>query len=414
MNSNSKSPLYFNLSQNVNYNQSTNDPAEINVTPSVIETYNNAPFLNSSDEYFIGVMRANIPTSGVPKLIVPVLLDGGLNQNPDKLIYIFTLVFRGLGTNQNGDILTYLSENVIFESEVQGIKKPNVYPDRQDFNTVPYYYYVYDVDTMLNSFNNTIRNMWGRFVVKVQAQVGIDISTFTPPYFGFNQNTNKFTYNADYRLFSQERIYSYVPPDGDASYTIAPHCELFSDGLIEDLLQCPSYYMPKDSRNTAIGYNINLINLYKCLQDGTTTLNGDILTISAWKSALNMWNALTKIVFTIGYGISTKLEWENSQSSDGQLTVVNNQDPVRPLKSVLTDIMVNADEFGVNNNYIQFSASSISQIRLIDVTTKQDLQNFSLTVKWVDNFNNDHDLIIPTAHPLNIKLAFFPKSTNLI
>jgi hypothetical protein len=127
-----------------------------------------------------------------------------------------------------------------------------------------------------------------------------------------------------------------------------------------------------------------------------------------------MWQAMRKVVFTILYGIPTKLEYESTIQSTGQLEATDDQNTFRPLKPTLTDLQVDINEFGNNNNYLQYSTSSISQIRLIDITTNQNLKDFSISVQWLSTFGRLYDLIIPTAHPLDLKLAFYPKTTTLI
>jgi hypothetical protein len=136
--------------------------------------------------------------------------------------------------------------------------------------------------------------------------------------------------------------------------------------------------------------------------------------MTAWKSSLNMWYALTKIVFTVNYGIPTKLEFSNQISSDGSLSANIITAGVRPLRPILTDIQVDIDHFAYNNNFITYQTSSISQVRLIEITTEQDLKDFQISVSWISNYNIQYDLIIPTGQPLDLKLAFYPKTTTLI
>jgi hypothetical protein len=53
-------------------------------------------------------------------------------------------------------------------------------------------------------------------------------------------------------------------------------------------------------------------------------------------------------------------------------------------------------------------------VRLIDITTDQPLKDFQVSVSWISNYNISYDLVIPTGQPLDLKLAFYPKSTTLI
>jgi hypothetical protein len=260
--------------------------------------------------------------------------------------------------------------------------------------------------------------MWGRFRAGCQA-LGVDTSLWTNiPYYSFNETILRFTVSGDVRFFNQDPITTYAPITNLPIQTPRARIELFTDGLLQDLFQVPSRYLDESVR---FG-NINLINLIRfSVIDKTASLNGDILTMTAWKNSLNMWNAMTRVIFTVNYGIPTKLEWENSVSTSGQLepNATNSGEfglgaSDRPLQPTLTDLQVDVGEFAINNNYIQFSSSSISQIRLIDINTSQNLQNFQISVSWVSIFGRRYDLIIPTAHPLELKLAFYPKTTTLI
>jgi len=372
---------------------------------------NNIPFLKNSNDYFIGVQRALIPTASVPKLIVPLaykLVDNTINTNPNKLLFVVSLAYR----DASGNILYSLSDNVLFQSEVVGGIPPSVINGRQDFVNNIYYYFVYDPNTLLVSLNQTIINMWGKFRAECQA-LGVDTSLWTNiPYYSFNESLLRFTVSGDVRFFNQDPITTYDPITHLPIQTERARIELFTDGLLQDLFQVPSRYLDISAR---FG-NINLINYVRfSLIDKTGILDGDILTMTAWKNSLNMWNAMTRVVFTINYGIPTKLEWESSIASSGEYPPSSSQSASdRPLLPTLTDLQVDVGEFAINNNYIQFSSSSISQIRLIDINTSQNLQNFQLSVSWVSNFGRRYDLIIPTAHPLELKLAFYPKTTTLI
>ena len=412
MNSNSKSPLYFNLSKVLNYEQQTNDSADINKSPSIIEIFNNAPFLNNANDYYVGVMRALIPISGIPRLIVPVLLGsvngGAINTDPDLLLYKISLSYR----NANGIIITApCVSNVYFISEIRGIK-PKMDGIKQDFITNKYYYFVYDVNTILLSLNQTILRIWNKFVSNC-SDVGVDISGCVPPYYTFNPSNDRFTFNSDVRFFNQDDNIVYDPILQEWKPQPIARCEFYTDGLLQDLFQNPSTYYLESARQ---GFQNNIF-LNNVSARGGNPVNGNIISMNAWKSSINMWNAFSKVLFTVNYGIPTKLEYENQQQNSGENRAVSLADDnfnIRPLKSTLTDFQVDVNDFALNDNYIQFSASSIAQIRLIDITTNQDLKDFSLTVSWVSNWGITYDLIIPTAHSLDIKLAFFPKTTTLI
>lgn len=418
MNSHSKSPLYFNVNQIIGYNQFSSAPADINDQPSIIEVLNNVPFLKDANQYFIGVQRALIPTASVPKYIVPLaykLVDDSINTDPNKLLFVVSLAYR----NVAGNIIYSLSDNVIFQSEVVGGIPPSVINGKQDFVNNKYYYFVYDPNTILISLNQTIINIWGKFRAECQA-LGVDTSLWTNiPYYSFNESQLRFTVSGDVRFFNQDPITTYAPVTNLPIQTPRARIELYTDGLLQDLFQVPSRYLDPSAR---FG-NVNLINYVRfSVIDRTADLNGDILTMTAWKNSLNMWNAMTRVIFTINYGIPTKLEWENTVSSgSGGLvpTALGSGEfgsgaSDRPLQPTLTDLQVDVGEFAINNNYIQYSSSSISQIRLIDINTSQNLQNFQLSVSWVSIFGKRYDLIIPTAHPLELKLAFYPKTTTLI
>jgi len=409
MNSNNKSPLYFNIQQLIGYNQSTTTPADINKQTSTLEIFNQAPFLRKASDYFIGVQRALIPVAGIPRLIVPLAkfnIDGSINTNPNKLLYVISLAYRNIA----GNIIFSLSDNVIYQPEVRGGVIPTVINGTQDFTTNRQYYFVYDVQTLLGSVNQTLIDMWGKFKVGCNA-LGVDTTLWdNVPYYSFDNTTNKFTFNADERYCLQDPITTYQP-DGTPIKTQRARVESYTDGLLQDLLQIAGTYFAEDVR--AGNPNLIILNTVSKL-DGAYTLNNDILTMTAWKSSLNMWYALTKIVFTINYGIPTKLEYLNQLTSDGSLNPDTVSAGIRPLRPILTDIQVDIDHFAYNNNFITYQTSSISQVRLIDITTDQDLKDFQIGVSWISNYNISYDLIIPTGQPLDLKLAFYPKSTTLI
>lgn len=391
-------PIYYNITLNTPYTPDN----DYNNVPANIEQLNNQVIVNDPHNYYVAITRATIPTNVIPLWICPVQIgQPDINLTP----YIITFTYR----DPAGNVLVNTPLYVQFISEVlkpnpQGIDEwsypmpPVVSQDISGF-----YYYVYDIETILNMFNNTLKSCYQAFVAQVLATTG-DILSDNYPVLIIRKADNKFILNIPKLAFDQ-------------SITGVNRAELYFDSSSIDLLGISGKYVPKQQRGAYITqiWRADCFDLY----DNTITFPtvptpaDEYYAMFATQSNVNIWGGFSKIVFTLNTGFTTKLEYDEVpsefQKSNNQYVSVS-----KPQISMLTDIEVDRDSWAFNSNVVQFQSSSISQCRLVSIISNAPIQNFQIAVYWVDTFGNRRPLNVRPTIPLTIKLGFFPKSTLLI
>jgi len=399
MNNNSITPIYYNLSLINGYKNSD----EIFLSPSIIEEYNNQVILKNQKEYYVSVARANIPTSSIPMIIVPIETNLGFDASnnpipqPNKDLTIYKIRFRYQTEFGAFTIPFDLEKTVIFQSQFKNltVNPPSLNNNKQDFSNS--YYYVYDIEQMILMFNDTLKSAFLEFCSQP------DIPTFNPdffPYITFDYSTRIFSINMTANYYNGATTINYFDEK------VFPNISLQFDAQSSDLFQFTGY-----SIGDGFIYN-NCFNKYDnitLIQDGSTAQT--IFKMTASQSSLNMWRSISKIVFIINYGISTIQEYDSVPIASNENTQINNSS--KPQVPILTDLETDLYNWSINRNYITFDSNSITQARLISMTGAM-LQSFKLSVKWVDVFGNYQDINLPQGQPLSIKLAFYPKTTTLI
>jgi hypothetical protein len=246
-------------------------------------------------------------------------------------------------------------------------------------------------------FNNTIKTAFATFC----AQVGLSYNSAYYPNLLWNSSNRCF----ECRFPASVNGVAYFDQYSSTPY---PFIVFQIDALSSDLLQLTGIDNASDNNF------ISNVCFNKFNNVSTTTIGGDVIiyyTMTASQSSLNNWGSLSKIIFAISYGISTIPEYDSipidNQGTTNQ-TLLN-----KPNVPMLQDLEVSREDFAINNNFIQYQTSSITQSRLIAMTGSM-LQSFQLSVYWLDVFGVRHILNLPQGIPLTIKLAFYPKTTTLI
>jgi hypothetical protein len=398
------SPLYYNINITAGYRQQANQSV---IAPAFLNELNSQVVLNNSSNYFCSVVRASIPTNYVPLLIVPIV-DGIAQADINKCIYSVSFYYIGAdGTT----IILRKNANITYQPEfypaiAQNDQAPYQLPKPpSDYNGVQdvrgNYYYIYNIFQIVKFYQDSINLLWADFA----SDPLVGLNPDTPPILTYNNATQLFSMNYPKSVKFQSKFGTLDPPSSFVLMTV--------DSLSVDTFNFSALIVPRPLRPfPSDGYIMQVIDNF----NNTVKLSGtgdELFTqMEACQSNLNMWGALTKIIFSVSYGISSKQEYDTISSSFG--TNTNQQNIQKPIYSYLADLEVNRDEFARNRNFIQFNnGGSITQSRLIELTGQQ-IQNFQLSVKWVDVFGNINDLDIPDGQPLSIKLGFFGKETSII
>lgn len=393
-----EAPTYYNLSLIAGNERIINGVPQMQLSPASFNEINQNDILRNTSNYNIAISRMFIPTNSIPRIIPSVVIG---QSDINKLINVLTLAYRVNGTNTG---ITYAeSLNVQFISEYSGLVSTGNIPrlpqppiNSQDIESE--YYYIYNVESILEMFNNTFKTLYGTFRANLLAITGVAIPADKQPYFSYDVSTQIFSFNA---------------PKTEYNDSVFPRIEAFSDGYTTDMIMCPTTYI---ANRTSIYpdplVNKNMISLFKVkdLYDNAFTRSMvEYIFMSGDQSPLQIWNGINRIVITVPNGMSTKSEYDIVPTPFDKITDPSYQKPSIP---ILADFEVDKDSWAKNSLFIQYTASSITQMRLISLTSDNPIKNFTLSVFWVDNFGNRRPLYLPLFQPITIKLAFFKKNVN--
>jgi len=390
-----KDIVYYNLSINAGLGSFAYNVPTYRRQDATFNEINQSEVLKGSSEFFISIMRATIPTLTIPRLLAPVIIG---QTNINLMYNVFTLAYR----DNTGAIIYAESLNCIFQSEIlnptpvsTGVfaypKKPEIEQD-----LTGYYYYVYYVDTILKIFNTCLKNLYASFVSNIaNAPYSISLPPDIEPFITYDNNSQLFSLNAESINFNQNTN---------------PHIEIYADHLTENMLNliCKSTAQREYIANPAVAAAMEILLVVDNEYYNTKSYNANnYLVMTPDQSSLSTWGAFEKIVFEISSGISVQSEIDSIPVDYQQSTSQSFQ---KPNLTMLCDFEVDKESWSKNSQFIQFTAASMSQVRLISIESNNPVQNFVLSIYWVDNFGTRRLLNLPSLNPLTVKLAFFKKS----
>jgi hypothetical protein len=378
----SKNPLYYNLSVINGYNSMSA------YSPASIDEQNVQQIIKDGTVKWITVGRFSIPCTTIPRLIVPIV-EGQSNLNLTQYIVGFKLcVAPYTFTNETVQNVIFKSQYPLLQSTIQW-QPPYIKQDTRNA-----YYYIYDIEQILLIFNTQLKLCFSAFCTSVGG------STYNPAYYPFityDYGTHNFSINLPSIYFdSNTGNYPYIVCEFNS---IANLLFLFTTTNLAAIGSNPPYY--------------NIITSFDKYDNNITYNNTNYYKMTASCSSLNLWNAFSKIIISVSYGISTQLEYDSVPISNQGTTQSGGNTINKPNIPILTDFEVDRDQFLINNNWIQYQTSNITQQRLIGITS-DNIQSFNLTVYWVDSFGVRHVLNLDQGLPLTIKLCFYDKNMKLL
>jgi len=383
-------PIFINMSSNTGIN-STN-LQNINASTSILKFQNQDIVINNPDEYYLSLNRCNIATGTIPIYIFPI--KNGQAQNDPNLspfIIKFTYIQSDSAIFTYSDNVLYIPSNDIGINPLSPAQNSGV----QDLQNSKEYYYIFSVSWMLYIFNNNIRRIFGDFVQLLAEQTGVNIPDTSYPFYTFDFSSRLFSLNFPKTYFDTD-LSDRVEMRQDlpsADLFSAPYSTYLSDITTPCLMMCRNLY------DNTVQYNS--IDYYKMISD---------------QSSLTFWVCCKRIVF-VADGLPIKRPEYDCVISQIPFTASNPSSAAqiqRPQLNIFFDLNVDADQFAVNSNVLNYSVSSIAESRLVSLCSGQVIQNFSVSIYWVDNYSQFHALTnYPDSQNL-LKLCFYRKSTMLL
>lgn len=382
-------PIYINISVNTGIN--SNASQNLANQPSQIVFKNDDSIAVDPSLYYLSLNRALINTSSIPAFICPIV-NGKTQSDPDLTPFKIRFEYYANATT----MLYGLTENIIFQSQVLGQvpKAPLDNEGKQDFITVPAYYYVYDIAWMLKIFNDSIKNTFDTFCTALLG-LGVNLNPDLFPFYTWNQSIKRFSLNFPTTKWDQEGGY--------------PQISFYQDNLSGDLFGCPSNVYSKEP-------STNYLMLCYDLYDNIVQFNSiNYYKMTATTDSLNIWCPVKRLLFTIS-DIPVKTEIESSFINVPFEAQPNNDAASlsRPNLNVFFDLLVDQDQFADNRNYVQYTASSIAQSRLVGLSSGAIIRNFTINIFWTDVFGNYNPLLASANQQNSLKLALYSKKTMLL
>lgn len=351
---------YINISFTSN---STNAifPLEYNVTKTL-------PIIEDASKYYVTVTKFDIPLSGIPLIIMPIIP----NQNNPNLSPL--IIGISIGS-------VYTLENVIYISQ-ENIE-PNNPPIQNDPNkqVITPYYYMFSYNQMIMLINNALRLAY--------TTAGL---INTPPYFIYNSETGLISLIVG----SEFNTNTGLTP------TIVINFEMFNFLEAFDVTALPPFL------NTNSLYFFNIYGLVN-ESFGYATFGNDpvdpplFYKITQDYSTIYTWSPIRKILF-LSSTLPIHYEIVPSTNINTDNTGVYNS------LAIITDFTPIIEKPGDSRSIAYYTTNGYGGIKLTDMTTNTPIYKISIRVLWQDKSNNIYPLEITSFEQANIKLGFIRKS----
>lgn len=372
-----------NIYVNVSFNNTVNTITITNPDSSTFTTidgtdddayYNSTktqPILYKASDYYLSVIRFDIPLNEVPLFIMPIVP----NQSDPNL----TPLIVGISTTTvsiHGPITSYYPTQVEYAPDYYGNPPVQNIPNQQ---VITPYYYVYSYNNLIQAINLALSNSY--------SNAGSPGGDGFAPFFQYGPGAGYISLivgtnfaNGDYNVFCNQPANNYL--DGIRS---------FFNGF-------NSAWGADFTFNTT-PYPANINSLVVPVNGYTPgVLNGYIFTSEY--SVINNWTSLKKIVLT-----STNLpilkEFVPSFNQNGT------QNDLPAGLPILTDFIPNIDAAGDTRSIVYYNPTS--QYRLIDLYSDGEIKTIDIRIQWQDRFGNLYPVEITNFQQANVKLAFVSK-----
>ena len=331
------------------------------------------PLIEKPEDYFFSCIRFQVPTSTIPILVVPV--QPFPNTDTSKTIYSITLSYNGI------DAIEYIK----WFPNTDTIEGSIINPKYQLSAVSPYtnssdnFYYCHSYIHFINLVNTAFKTAF--------TTLNVDLSGSEPPYFTYDAITKLFSLNA------QESVYDILNTNPIKIYL---NNDLYA--LLGGLNSIKTI-MPVNGKSNQI-----LIS-----NDKNNTIDGIIKFMQEYQTLVS-WIGFKSIVITTGtipiisegIPVAQKFFSNTNVSETGTPTFLN----------IVSDYDALLDA-GYADFQTSFQYQPTSEYRLIDMFGTMPLTSFDISVFWIDNYANLHELSIMPNETASFKFMFRKKKFNL-
>lgn len=331
-----------------------------NPRPAVYNVTKTQPIVDNCSDYFLSVIRFDIPLDLVPLFIMPIIPN---QSNPNLTPLTIGITSGGVDFPQS---VIYIPDNS-YTAPLQDIPLSQV---------ITPYYYVYTYQCLIDSINNAIKLAY--------VAAGSPGGGTIPPFIFFesdDQTINLIVSDSfiasGATIFCNEFIINYV----DA---------------IQAVFKGYNQYNGKDFVFVTKAYPGGT-NIYTVPLDPTHVYY-------IFKNEYNVmvyWNSLSKIVVATN-SMPVQREDVPAYNNNGSQSDVNNFYPI------LSDFVPQLDSTGDGRSIVYYNPTS--QYRLVNMLKEGPLYNIDLRLLWQDKSGNLYPIYISFSQQASVKLAFVKKS----
>lgn len=335
--------IYLNI---VFQNTTANEiPAKYNVTKTI-------PIVDKPSDYYLAVVRMDVPLNGVPLLVVPIEPDQGDPNLTPMIFYI----------NSSSKAVEYVADNN-YTAPMQNQMTQVVTP----------YYYVYSFGNLIDMFNTAISTAY----TAAGSPGGAGA-----PYFVFNPTTQLILLNVPVAFIA-----------ASATISFNTYAANYLDGFRATYNATTNLYTLV-TKNTGInGFSIPGQTIVVANPPTWLSVSQEFVTMEYW---LN----LRKIVLTSNT-IPVSSEYIPAYE------VTGHQSGVSLSKPIITDFVPNIENAADSQSVAVYNPSA--QYRLIDLIGDLPLNNIDLQIFWTDKTGNYYPMMIEPLQQASVKLGFFRK-----
>lgn len=351
--------------------------AEYNVTKTI-------PIIDKASDYFVSVIRFDIPLNSVPLFIMPIIPN---QSDSDMTPLIIGINYDGVDYSIN---LEYIPDNIL-NAPIQNI--PNV-------QVITPYYYTYSFATLIYMMNLALTQVY------INSGLQTAMPNFLPPYFIFDPVT---------------QLISLVTPS-------------FFSTLISPLVDVPSIYINEPLTNFIDSFQYSLQGYNQPDgKDNVFILTGRIANLTGSGAGVPYvpFGVLPPTAIAPSSGLpanpdyyiyteeySTMQYWTSLRKiivSSSTLPIISEFVPVPNNTSsgvsatfpIITDFVPQIELAGQSRSIAYYIPTS--QYRLVDLNSDIPIQKIDLRLYWQDYSGNIYPIQLSVFQQASIKLAFIKK-----
>ena len=346
---NSPDNVYYNVvARNVEYDLPWVNTFKFN-------TMTDEPIIENPYNYYLTIWRFSIPTYFIPEIQVPPQIN---QLNPNLSEFSVTLEYDG---NISQEFIIYVANNTISPptGTINELDRSNPY------------YFMFSYQQFLFIMNTALSLAFTNLAAKPVGSLA--------PYMVYDSNERLFS------LICEKAFYDLTLALPIKIYINFPLYKLFTGFpvIFTDLNQ---------GRDIQFDVEDYLNNSYQ-IPNTSPIFPPTLFEIKQNTPSIPNWSPFKSLIFLSNL-LPIKPEY-TSLSGDSFIPLLAD---FEPLKQTSSDLQTN----------IQFFPQG--PLRLVDLQSKSPIYKIDLNIKWIDQYGEPQDIIIPTGDNLSVKIAFLKKS----